>query len=63
MPDPVKKPPESLVNEETTRLTFEIGKMFNDVPMAYDRLVKQQDYALKRLAYLEAFIKHNEIEV
>lgn len=63
MPDPVKAPPENVVNKEITDVSFEYGELFEEIPIPFDRLRQQHNKALLDLAYLRAFLKHNEIEV
>lgn len=63
MPDPVKAPPEAMVNEIKLIISTELSKEFQQVPMAYEKQRNIANKAINRLAYLEAFLKHNEIEV
>ena len=62
MADPVKAPPTSEVEETKTALTFELGNMFVSKHVPYEKQKAIANEAISRLAYLEALLKHNEIE-
>jgi hypothetical protein len=59
MPDPVKAPPRALVEEFEINVILELADF---VKGKKKRKAKLKE-ACKRLAYIQAFLKHNEIEI
>lgn len=62
MPDPVKAPPRTLVGEFEAKLKLELSNIANDKKKKARRKAKLKEVC-KRLAYIQAFLKYNGIEV
>lgn len=69
MPDPVKKPPQSVVDEIKTKVLLrELWSKFGDEPSMglrdlHERDTKMINHLVNELAYIKAFLKENNIEV
>lgn len=63
MPDPVKAPPRAMVDEIKEELVLMLKAKYNNEPKKKVRCKAKLKEVCEKLAYIQAFLKFNEIEI